>query len=362
MGTSRGYIYRGVRFERTQESHSDLRSVQSGEKGKGRLNTYVRTLFIWVSITVSVTQFCRAQGLGAGPLCKDPTKWLPDPASGLMWAEHDYVRPYHIKWTGLKWQEASDYCSALKIGGLSGWRLPTADEVKGIEYTRHGVVTTYSESYSCHKIATGICYNVEYSDPHDVITLKIDIGSEDWSGSIWTSTPSPTDEKSAVVVSPELTFKPVLRTKTQATYYSAITALCVRPMDAEILQVAKDAQVGAPVPDLQTLKANVPLTKARLAYQAGQYQESITQAQNALSIEPGMQKAYWGMGVSYGMLGQWDLAIANLNSASKLGKDDEVKAALQWAKASQKAAKKGEKPKIKGKEWKSPEWKGAPWS
>jgi len=50
-----------------------------------------------------------------------------------MWAEHDYVRPYHIKWTGLKWQEASDYCSALKIGGLLGWRLPTADEVKGIE-------------------------------------------------------------------------------------------------------------------------------------------------------------------------------------------------------------------------------------
>jgi hypothetical protein len=61
------------------------------------------------------------------------------------------------------------------------------------------------------------------------------------------------------------------------------------------------------------------------------------------------------------MLGQWDLAIANLNSASKLGKDDEVKAALQWAKASQKAAKTGEKPKIKGTEWKSSEWK-APWS
>jgi hypothetical protein len=39
----------------------------------------------------------------------------------------------------------------------------------------------------------------------------------------------------------------------------------------------------------------------------------------------------------------------------------DVYSTLQWAKASKKAAKKGEKPKIKGKEWKNPEWK-APWS
>jgi tetratricopeptide (TPR) repeat protein len=284
-----------------------------------------------------------------------------------MWAEHDYVRPYHIKWTGLTWQEASDYCSAVKIGGLSGWRLPTADEVKEIKYTRHGVVTINTGraySYPCDYDAKKTCWILhgDWTQPYDQDTLKIDIGTEEWSASIWTSTPSATDQKSALVVSPELTFVPILRTKTQATHLSAIAALCVRPMEPEILQIAKDAQVGAPVPDLQTLKANVPLTKARLAYQAGQYQESITQAQNALSIKPGLQTAYWGLGISYGMLGQWDLAIANLNSASKLGKDDEVKAALQWAVASQKAAKKGEKPKIKGKDWKSPEWKGPPWS
>jgi hypothetical protein len=56
------------------------------------------------------------------------------------------------------------------------------------------------------------------------------------------------------------------------------------------------------------------------------------------------------------------LAIANLNPAYKLDKNQgDVYGALQWAKASKKAAKKGEKPKIKGKEWKNPEWK-APWS
>jgi len=284
-----------------------------------------------------------------------------------MWAEHEYVRPYHIKWTGLNWQEANDYCSALKIGGLSGWRLPTLDEVKGIEYTRHGVVTiNYGPAYTvpCDYDGTKKCWVLrgDTTPPYDQLTLKVDIGREDASCSIWTSTPSPTDRESALVVTPQLTFTPILRTKTQASRLSAIAALCVRPMEPETLQIATDAQVGAPVPDLQTLKANVPLTKARLAYQAGQYQESITQAQNALSIKPGLQTAYWGMGISYGMLGQWDLAIANLNSAVKLGKDEAVNAALQWAKASKQAAKKGEKPKIKGKEWKNPEWKGPPWS
>jgi len=79
-------------------------------------------------------------------------------------------------------------------------------------------------------------------------------------------------------------------------------------------------------------------------------------------MEPRILTAYWGIGISYGMLGHWDLAIANLNSAYKLDRmRGDVYSALQRAKASKKAAKKGEKPKIKGKEWKDPEWK-APWS
>lgn len=141
-----------------------------------------------------------------------------------------------------------------------------------------------------------------------------------------------------------------------------LASLCVRPIDPDLLQIAKDAQVDVPVADQQALKAYVPLNKARLAYEAGQYQESITQSRNALSMEPRILTAYWGIGISYGMLGHWDLAIANLNSAYKLDKmRGDVYSTLQWAKASKKAAKKGEKPKIKGKEWKSPEWK-APWS
>jgi hypothetical protein len=139
--------------------------------------------------------------------------------------------------------------------------------VKGLEYTRYGVVTINTGraySYPCDWDHTKSCWILQgdWTQPYDQVTLKIDIGTEEWSGSIWTSTPSPTDPKSAVVVSPELTFKPVLRTKTNATHLSSLTALCVRPVEPEILEIAKDAQVGAPVPDLQTLKANVPLTSS----------------------------------------------------------------------------------------------------
>jgi tetratricopeptide (TPR) repeat protein len=133
-------------------------------------------------------------------------------------------------------------------------------------------------------------------------------------------------------------------------------------MEADLLQIATDAQVNLPVPSIEALKPYVPLNKARLAYEAGQYQESITQARNALSMDPRLQTAWWGIGISYGMLGQWDLAISSLESALKIDKGyGNAKNSLQWAKASKEAAKKGEKPKIKGKEWKDPEWK-APWS
>ena len=135
-----------------------------------------------------------------------------------------------------------------------------------------------------------------------------------------------------------------------------MSSLCVRRIEPELVEIEKDAQVNVPVPNVQELGAYVPLNKARLAYEAGQYRDSIAQAQNAIALDPHLQTAYWAIGISYGMLGEWDSAIASLNTAYKL-----VYAALEWAKASKKAAKKGEKPKIKGRDWRDPEW-NAPWS
>ena len=52
------------------------------------------------------------------------TTWT-DHTSGLMWAQQDYGR-------NLNWSAARDYCASLSLGGYSGWRLPTIDELAGI--------------------------------------------------------------------------------------------------------------------------------------------------------------------------------------------------------------------------------------
>jgi tetratricopeptide (TPR) repeat protein len=123
-------------------------------------------------------------------------------------------------------------------------------------------------------------------------------------------------------------------------------------MEADLLQIAKDAQVNSPVQDLQTLKANVPLNQARQAYQAGQFQESIDQAKIALGLKPNLAPAYWGRGISYGMLGQWDLSISNLEAALKIDKGySDAKDSLKWAKEGQKAAKKGDGSKAQSPQW-----------
>jgi tetratricopeptide (TPR) repeat protein len=62
--------------------------------------------------------------------------------------------------------------------------------------------------------------------------------------------------------------------------------------------------------------------------------------------------AYWGIGISYGRLGQWDQAISNLQSALKIDKDyRDAETALKWAKDGLKAAKKGKQPKEPSPTW-----------
>jgi tetratricopeptide (TPR) repeat protein len=124
-------------------------------------------------------------------------------------------------------------------------------------------------------------------------------------------------------------------------------------MEPDLLQTAKAAEVDHPVPDIQTLQTFIPLNKARLAYQAGNYQESIAQAQIAISLKADPAVAYWGIGISYGRLGEWDQAIANLQTSLSIDKNgNDVKTALKWAKDGLKAAKKRKQPKELSPTWK----------
>jgi tetratricopeptide (TPR) repeat protein len=255
----------------------------------------------------------------------DPTTWWPDPATGLMWAGQETNR--------MAWQEATDYCASLKLGGYSGWRLPTLKEM------------------------SSITYYYRRDEYHSYLEFKGGISAR----GVWTST-LPDDQHAWVVAGGEAieipSFERFLANGPDTNHLKGkltthwAGALCTRPMEADLLQTAKDAQVNVPVPDLVTLNAYVLLNKARVAYGAGQYQESLAQAQNALQMKLGLAPAYWGIGISYGMLGQWDPAVTNLETALKIDKKyEDAKNSLKWAKEGQQAAKKNKGPKAQSPQW-----------
>jgi len=264
----------------------------------------------------------------------DPNSWWPDPITGLMWAGHAADN----NGRGLNWQESKAYCSSLQLGGYGGWRLPTSDEVMAIAYQVH--VEPFNGSYN----------------PYDRYSLKGGISGPyslgDYSiPGTWTSTLWSNNE---AMMGPISSDPPLVHSLLDFKFF----VICTRPMEADLLQVAKDAEVVYPVPNLLTLKATIPLSKAELAYQAGNYEESITQSKNALLVKPDFATAYWAIGISYGMLGEWNLAITNLETALNIDKNcGDAKDALKWAQQNEKASKKRNRSKLQDPQW---NWKLEP--
>jgi tetratricopeptide (TPR) repeat protein len=226
----------------------------------------------------------------------------------------------------MSWQDAKDYCASLQLGEYTGWRLPTLEEMKKATYIAR-IVPDYG------------------FPPYEGVVLK---GMRaDTYPYIWTSTALGNSEawELALGTPPGGAFNTILLAQ-------RIDAVCTRIAEVEILEIAKVAQVVSPVPDAVTLKASIPLAKARLAYQAGQYQESIAQSQGALLIKPDFATAYWAIGISYGILDQWDLAITNLEAALKIDKNyGDAKDAWKWSQEGQKAVKKGKNSKLQDPQW-----------
>jgi tetratricopeptide (TPR) repeat protein len=288
-------------------------------------------------------------------------------------------------WTGLNWQQANDYCASLRISDFADWHLPTLDEVKdAIEIIRvNPLPVCPSADIAIH----GGCRDQDLAPGMKYTALSLSGGINLFeSMEIWTATQSQADSKSAwkVYLSPipnaylslvEITKASASQTDSKSTWEAELESIpsffarpwfsttemtqeymgvvCVRPMEPNLIQAAKAAEVNHPVPDLQTLQTFIPLNNARLAYQTGNYQESISQAQIAVSLKADPTTAYWGMGISYGRLGQWDQAVSNLQSALKIDKDyRDAETALKWAKDNQKATKHGKTAKDKPPLWK----------
>jgi tetratricopeptide (TPR) repeat protein len=233
---------------------------------------------------------CGAQ-ISAAAADNPMTMWA-DSSTGLLWMGRTSPNT-------MSWLDAKNYCATLQLDGYSDWKLPTLAEAEG-------------------KI---------------VASLRTD-------GNIWTTIISDTQQVNIHGIFYDL--------RKRTSRY----ALCNRVMEADLLQLAKDAQIIGPMPDLVTLKAMAPLYKAWRAYHVGQYQESVNQAKNALLIKPDYAFAYWALGISYGRLEQWDLAISNLETSLKIEKNyEQAMWSLNWAQEGQKAAKKGKSPKLQGPQW-----------
>jgi tetratricopeptide (TPR) repeat protein len=315
------------------------------------------------SIRTAVTLACIAvvggQSVLAQEWTKDPTTWWPDPSTGLMWTGQAHGSPHPdpklsspynaLGKNGLTWQQANAYCAALQIGRFADWRLPTLDEVKAATVMRK-TVGPYPTSYGTENKAMREQDDAVSQLPYDALFFKKGgIATFGPGMNLWTSTLLQTDTRSAWIVSLDSSTYPF---STAQVTQSFVGALCVRPMEPDLLAIAKQAAVDHPVPDVQTLQAFIPLNKARLAYQVGNYPESIAQAQIALSLKADPAKANWGIGISYGRLGQWDEAIASLQSALAIDKNfADAQAALKWAKDGLKAAKKGKLPKEPNPTW-----------
>ena len=61
----------------------------------------------------------------ASPSTSDMASVWTDPGTGLTWTKND-------NGSDVNWNQASAYCANLRLGGNSGWRLPTIDELQRI--------------------------------------------------------------------------------------------------------------------------------------------------------------------------------------------------------------------------------------
>jgi hypothetical protein len=84
------------------------------------INTFIGLLLL-VVLCISAAQ-ARAQNQTPA---NTPLVGWTDPDTGLTWTTED-------NGSDVNWNQANAYCSNLRLGGFSDWRLPNIDELQGI--------------------------------------------------------------------------------------------------------------------------------------------------------------------------------------------------------------------------------------
>jgi hypothetical protein len=107
----------------------------------------------------TVTADSWAQKVVKIPL-SDMLPYWTDPASGLTWARKD-------NGSDANWSQAKEYCRTLTLGGRSGWRVPTIDELWGIfDQTKTGQPGLHPKG-GIHLSWPGVWSSTEGSNPDE---------------------------------------------------------------------------------------------------------------------------------------------------------------------------------------------------
>jgi hypothetical protein len=274
----------------------------------------IRTLRLaCLSVALSI---CAAPSL---PAQQQQTTWWPDPTTGLMWTGYALGRAPLF----MDHQHASDACAALTDDGYQGWRLPSEDEYRTVLEPTTFYDSTYKWNGQVKSTTASTGARLKFSDFGEV--------------QLWTSTVAGPG-KFYIFTWDKYAFYPALATK-HGLLFGFSSAFCVRAMEPDLLQLAKAAHPPTPVNGIPQLKSIVLLVQAEDALADDQFDTAITDAKQALTLDPKSVRAFDDIGLANAYAGHFQDALASLQSAQSLDKSlQETNDAIKWVISLQKQA------------------------
>ena len=223
--------------------------------------------------------------------------WWPDPDTGLMWTSDP------VGFTPRQ-EVAAVGCKNLEFGGYGGWRLPSKDEY---EQATHTVMIPWVPVVGDYTDANGVTYSSGVKVPGRELKFGAD-------GSYWTSTPGTAPQDFWVMNYPKY---PISKAAVSSWLFR-YEAMCVRPMEPELLALAKAIHPEHMVNGVPEMKAVGLLDQAEAALNAGELAAAMEYAKQSLVLYPQSPRALDDIGRALGYMGKWDEAVKNLTAAVKL--------------------------------------------